>query len=192
MVRISNDVAELQLKKKFDKLTFGSKSDSDWNVCVEHFGEVNTSTITTISNSLEARLSNYHFSKSTNKKAFAILIEGLQNIYRHGLQNEMGEVIGAFVFLCNETTVQLHFFNLIHADSIDRMNEFCQKLNSMSMEKIKQLYLETLSHADMTDKGGASLGCLLMKLKSDGNLSYSIENIDNDISSFHLVVSVNN
>lgn len=190
MVKVSNDVAEFLLKKKFEKLTIGCNANPDWNVLIEHFGGVNAYTISTLSDTLENKLLSDKYSKNIKKKAFAIIIEGLQNIYRHGLPNEDSVAVGAFVLLDGIDSVQLHFLNLIQQESVKEMDEFCQKMNSMSLVDIKQLYLETLSNADLTEKGGASLGCMLMKLKSDGNLDYAFEDMDKDMTCFHLTVSV--
>jgi|TARA_R110000737_G_scaffold350964_1_gene391660 hypothetical protein len=191
MVRVSNDVAELLIKQKFEKLTNGCKISSDWDVLIEHFGEVNAAAISKLSISIENKISSDSYSKSTKKKAFAILIEGLQNIYRHAVPNEDGEAVGAFALLDNSSSVQLHFFNLINQDAIKGMNDFCQQLDTLSLDKLKYLYMKTLGNTDMTEKGGASLGCMLMKLKSDGNLKYAFESVDSDLSCFHLIVTVN-
>lgn len=192
MVKVSSDVAELLLKQKFEKLVFSCKGSDEWRVLYNYFGAINEFSIEHITEATENCLSTADFSKNTRKKAFAILIEGLQNIYRHGLKNEENDAIGAFTLLSSNSCVQLHFFNIIQNESIKVMNDYCQYLCTMPLEDVKALYMKTLSTVDMTEKGGASLGCMLIKLKSGGNSNYVFETMDKDMSSFHLTVSVFN
>lgn len=190
MVRVSNDLTELLLRQRFDNIVEKHDTFSSSPTLHSFFGDVNEVAISIISDAVENLISTKEYSKSTSKKAFAIAIEGLQNIYRHALKNENGESTGAFILLGSDSKWQFHFLNLIQNEGVEKMQKFCSEMMSFSLEETKRLYMKTLSTVDMTDKGGASLGCLLMKLKSDGNFEYNFESLEKEISCFHLFVTL--
>jgi hypothetical protein len=190
MVKVNNNPAEFPLKEKFEKLLNGCKTQSQHQCLHQFFGDVNEMSIEQISREIEIITSSNNYSKSRRKKVFTIVIEGLQNIFRHGLSNLSKESIGAFLFCDSGNNLHLHFINLIQAEDVLKMKTFCANLKLKSLKETKELYLKTLLTSDLTEKGGASLGCMLMKLKSDGNLEYIFDIVGNDLSCFHLSVVI--
>ncbi len=191
MVKVSNNVTELLLKKRFDCIVEKNESFPGYTLLHAFFGDVNECTIANNSVAIEKLITETKYSKSIRKKAFAIAIEGLQNIFRHGLRNENAESTGAFIILDSEEQLQLHFLNLVQEEGVLKLKEFCKSMHTLTLEQTKEQYMRTLSTADLTDKGGASLGCLLMKLKSDGNIFYTFEALEEHITCFHLFLNLN-
>lgn len=190
MVEISNDTAEILLKRNFDRTINSCLHDIGCFLLHGFLGDINEITIGEISKSVEEELHRINLEKNINKRAFAILIEGLQNIYRHALKDSEGQTVGGFVMTHSDENIQLHFLNLVRQEFVPNMVKYCEKLNVMSHDEIKSLYMETLSNARVTEKGGASLGCMLMKLKSNHNLTYNFELAEKGISCLHLIVSI--
>ncbi|MFA7273537.1 MAG: SiaB family protein kinase [Crocinitomicaceae bacterium] len=190
MVEISNDTAEILLKRNFDRTINGCLQDIGCFLLHDFLGNINETTIGQISSSVEQKLHRVDLEKNISKRAFAILIEGLQNIYRHALKDSDGQSVGGFVLTNSNENIQLHFLNLVCQDYVPKLKKYCERLNLMSHDEIKTLYMETLTNAEVTDKGGASLGCMLMKLKSHHNLSYNFELVEKEISCLHLIVSI--
>ena len=58
-------------------------------------------------------------------------------------------------------------------------------------QELKDLYMSVLTNGFLSKKGGAGLGFLTMRIKSENGLKYSIENLDNDKSLFTVEILLN-
>ena len=76
--------------KSIDNVYNDSKKaiqDADGNLLLTHSGEMNSDTISDLSEKAESKLFEINAAKKNIKNIFNILIEGLQNIKNHGELN---------------------------------------------------------------------------------------------------------
>jgi len=75
-------------------------------------------------------------------------------------------------------------------DSIKALGEKIERMNAMTPEQLRTYYQESLSVAELSEKGGAGLGILDMARKSKMPLEYEFVPIDEHYSFFILAISI--
>ena len=61
----------------------------------------------------------------------------------------------------------------------------------MNEKALKKVYMNSLALGKLSAKGGAGLGILTIALKSDNNLKFNFERINDDLTYFNMNIMVN-
>lgn len=124
------------------------------------------------------------------RKIFSILIEGLQNIKIHGVPNKENVKSGILVLAKGVDCYKISFGNLILNDLVPAMKERLTELNVLDEIQLKERYLKVLSEGILSNKGGAGLGFITMRMKAKSSLNFHFEKVSNEKSvfTFELVV----
>ena len=150
---------------------------------LSHFGELDSDKISELSEETESKLFEIGAAKKNIKNIFNILIEGLQNIINHGdysLEKKQSSFFNLAIF---EEAFVCSFANLIYNKKIDY-------LNTLDKAGLKSVYLETLTNGQISKKGGAGLGVIIMAMKSKNKIVYSSTPIDDTLSMVSLDIKV--
>lgn len=124
------------------------------------------------------------------KRAFIVLVEGLQNITRHQESNVLkygGDIPGFFVTQNTGSRYIITTGNSILNENIPALKEKLDNVNSTTDKELKALYRQVLNNNQISNKGGAGLGLIEMARKSGSKLIYDFVKIDDTQSYFFLV-----
>jgi hypothetical protein len=95
----------------------------------------------------------------------------------------------AFVLIAKEKeSYKINFGNIIDSLECKNISAYIDQLNLMSMEEVKILYTKVLTEDMFSEKGGAGLGFITMKMKSSNVLHYSLEQLNETKSLFSIEV----
>ena len=159
---------------------FSSYGESpEGKVTVSHFGEFSQDLVNSLTISIENAMVDSGDKKSTVKRMFSVLVEGLQNIRIHGERDEDGTQVSFLIILQQVDTYKITFGNLIETKNIAKVKKLVDFLNSSDLTTVKQHYMEVLSNGNISNKGGAGLGFITMALKT----KHSIETTEVEVSS---------
>lgn len=161
------------------------------NVFVSFFGELSQDMVNDLSIETEGKMIESGDKKVIVKKAFNILVEGLQNIRLHGAKDSNGIQTSCLVIVKNKLTYKILFGNLIPNKIIKTISSKIELINSSNLDQIKEMYVSTLTNGIISKKGGAGLGFITMAMKSKNNLNFNFEAIDSDISCFSVELTLN-
>lgn len=161
------------------------------NVVVNHFGIFSQDLINSIADGVEELMVSFGDQKKLIKRVFSILIEGLQNIRLHGEKDELNRQLAYLFFAKNNTNYKIIFGNIIQNEDREILVNYLDRINGMNELELKELYVDILSNGYLSKKGGAGLGFLTMRIKSENPLTYSIENLDAEKSLFTVEVVLN-
>lgn len=188
MVEISNDTTAYLLRQIYDRTKFQNSEILEAEVVAEYFGDINESSISRITEDVETKLINRLENRKITKRIFSIFIEGLQNIYKHGLADEKGKHMGACLLTKTDTLYRIHFLNISSEAEIAPMSEYLDFLNGLSMDETKKFYMKRLVNGEISDRGGASLGYIIMKLKSNNNINFKFETTEYQQACYHIEI----
>lgn len=180
---------ELALKQTYTDLLTTHKEEGSI-VLLSHFGTFSQDLINSIASSVEELMISGGEIKKTVKRTFSILIEGLQNVYRHGALDEEGRQSSFVIVSRNNKDVKIIFGNLVEVEEIKSLSVYLDRINSLDTEQLKRMYLDILSKDPLSKKGGAGLGFLTMIMKSQYRLNYNITTELNNRSSFYVEVKL--
>jgi hypothetical protein len=156
-----------------------------------HFGEFSQELVNTISNDIEMFMLDSTDKKGTVKRMFSILVEGLQNIRLHGEKGKDGHQTSFFAIDQGTDTYKIALGNLIYSKHNKNIETRITEINKMTREEVKGLYMEVLTNGIISNKGGAGLGFITMAMKSDKNLDYFFDEINDELSCFTLIITLN-
>lgn len=143
-------------------------------VSIAHLGPINQDLVNSLSESVESLMVSAGDKKPVIKRVFSILIEGLQNILLHG-ESFNDEQLSLLLVGYNETHYKVVLGNIALASDEEKLKGYLDGLNNKSEEEVKAFYLETLNNGLISDKGGAGLGFITMRMKSKAQLVYQFK-----------------
>lgn len=159
-------------------------------VIIHHLGEFTSALVNGLAEAMEDQLISAGASKKLIKRIFSILIEGLQNIMQHGEWDESG-FQGAYLLISKDKE---HYFismgNMINEVDREPVERYLGKINYMSQEELKVLYTDLLNNGFFTRKGGAGLGFLTMRIKSENPLKFNIEQLAHSKCFFSVEITI--
>lgn len=191
MIETLNYKIESEIRNSYLRYLEKYSMDEHRSVSVNHFGVFSQDLINSIAGGVEELMVSNGDQKKIIKRVFSILIEGLQNVRLHGETDELDRQL-AFLLVCkNISSYAIVFGNIIQNEDKEILIEYLDRINKLNEIELKELYFKVLSKGYLSKKGGAGLGFLTMRLKSQNPLTYTIENLIDDKSLFRVEVLIN-
>lgn len=129
--------------------------------------------------------------KTVIKKVFHILVEILQNLYRHSDEFNNSDVgNGLFIIGKKDDKYCIITSNKVHKNHKPKLETALKQINSASKSELKDMYKEQIDKGFISKKGGAGLGLIDIARKSGEKLNYQFLQIDNEYYFFILEVEI--
>ena len=166
-----------------------------YDVVINHKGNVNLDIIDDILHHLKVFLQSRVNDKVIIKRVYSLSVECLDNILKHSdLDDEQHALVqnypARFIVEKIAESFLIHTGNIILNNNIDVVTQRIEKLNSLQKEEITSLYKESLSNAEISEKGGAGLGLIVMAKTTGQKIKYDFEKINNKFSYFAMQLNV--
>lgn len=166
-----------------------------YDVVINHKGPVNLEIIDQILHQLKNYLNHKIDDKVIRKRVYSLTVECLDNILKHSdLNDESHELVTSYPprFIVEKIgeNFLIHTGNIIFNSNIDLVMQKIEKLNSLTQIDINSLYKESLSNAEISEKGGAGLGLIVMAKTTGQKIKYDFERINNNFSYFAMQLSL--
>lgn len=127
------------------------------------------------------------------KRVSFAISECFQNIIRHKEMPESQQTAQDWPSMFMVRNIGNAYYigsvNLISNENIDQLREQLLKLNELSEEELRSLYLEQLPTATFSEKGGAGLGLIEMARKSRQKFEFDFLSVGGDLSLFVIQLS---
>ncbi len=163
------------------------------NVLYSYQGVIDESITEKISALMDKHFEVNNIPSERRKKFFLIMVECVQNVFHHQLKPEHeGQPFESGIIVSNDENSNYRIVsgNYIVNTSTKALGEKIDKMNAMSAEQLRAFYQESLSVAELSEKGGAGLGILDMARKSKMPLEYEFVPIDEHYSFFILAIAI--
>jgi len=157
---------------------------------VVHIGELNQDEVNSLSTIVENQLFDSGVSKGVVKKIFNISIETLQNICFHAEKENSASELTYFIIGKHGNDIEVYAGNVLSKSASETLSKRLKKLQELSEAELKQEYLDVLTNGELSKKGGAGLGFLTIALKSNGNVNFEFEPLNNDYILFSMKAKV--
>ena len=167
------------------------------DVLLAYKGSITSDLISNILEVVEAKLEDLSEGSKVRKKIYNVLVESLQNLYHHvedmpeDLKDKFEPKFGILVISrVGNNTYKISTGNFVNSGKIKVLKDKIDKINSLSMDELKDMYKFILNHQKLSAKGGGGLGLVDIARKTGSKLDYSFENYNNDFYFFNLEVVV--
>lgn len=166
-----------------------------YDVVINHKGFVNLDVIDNILHHLKTFLHSRVNDKVIIKRVYSLSVECLDNILKHSdLDNEQHILVqnypARFIIEKIAESFVIHTGNIILNENIDLVTERIEKLNALEKSEINTLYKESLFNAEISEKGGAGLGLIVMAKTTGQKIKYDFEKINNKFSYFAMQLTI--
>lgn len=119
------------------------------------------------------------------KKSLYILIELLQNMNRHGVEvNGIKE--GIFLVSHRDNQYTMDTGNFIYTEKAERLKYHLDSLQGLDKIQLAKRYKDQLMSADIEEDKGAGLGIIEMFRQSEGEIIYTFDKVNEQLSFFTL------
>lgn len=138
----------------------------DKNVMLLYKGDFSQQSMLPVLGMIESNLERDSKQYDSQKKMFYLLVELLQNMSKHGLeQNELKKYPhygrqGILVICKKNQNYYIYSGNFIATEQADELKTYCEKINGMDKKQLSALYKEHLFDGKVRAKGGAGLGLI--------------------------------
>ena len=119
------------------------------------------------------------------KKSLYILIELLQNMNRHGVEID-GMKPGLFLVTIKSGQYTMETGNFIYTNNAKMLKEHLDSLQGLDKIELAKRYKDQLMSADIEEDKGAGLGIIEMFRQSEGEIIYTFEKVNEQLSFFSL------
>lgn len=190
-MNVKENSIENQIRQYFNECLFSYKVTENRKVVVFHCGTFSQDLVNSLALKNEDLMFNAGDKKLVVKRVFSILIEGLQNIRFHGEKDNNDNQLGFLMIAQDNSSYKINFGNLIKSANVGYIISQIKNLNSMDLESVKTLYSKALSENVFSEKGGAGLGFITMKMKSNNDLKFNWSSLTDNFSFFSVEVLIN-
>lgn len=144
------------------------------HVFVAHLGGINQDLINRLSEQVEEMLFSAGAKKTTIKRIFSIVVEGLQNILIHG-ERFGDDQLCMLIVGASPTAFKVSMGNITGVEEKSKLIGYIERLNELDEAGVKEVYMETLNNGLISEKGGAGLGFITMRMKSKNSLGFDFK-----------------
>jgi len=167
---------------------FHAKMVSD-NVLMVHQGNFSQASILPLLQIIEDNMEHQLEEMIIKKRVYLILIELLQNISKHGLEQN-GIPSGIFLMGKKNHKYMFGAGNMIRKDERQVLEEYINELNSLKKDELTAWYKKKLREGSPTEKGGAGLGLLDIARESKDKILIDFKEIDENTSFFSIIAGL--
>jgi hypothetical protein len=183
-----NTVAQ-KILALFKEAHDGLVNNENRKILVSHNGTFSQDLVGSLSNGVEELLVSKGDKRIVIKRMFSILLEGLQNIRLHGVQDEKGEQLAFLIIAADEDSYKIYMANMVENSEVGKIQSYLDELNEYDEAVLKDKYLSVLSNEFMSASGGAGLGLITTRMKS-GPLGSSFAELNKEQTLFVLEVTL--
>lgn len=176
-----------------NKFAYGSIKDvidkgEPFNDLFIVYGHIEQSMVNSSINIIEDKLQNLKITKSLISKTKMLSVEIIQNIFKH---QHLNPTIDPYFYMaiCNDG-IKLASGNSITISDYYFLNDSLKKYDLLSIEELKELYINKLSQGEITENGNAGLGILTIMSRSNKQSTHSLDKVSEDEYHFGLEVSI--
>lgn len=187
---VKSDLSVNELNSIYNDVTMSLNEKVEESVIFSHYGVFSQDLVNSIACTIEQLTHSSNETKTVVKRMFSVLIEGLQNIRLHCLNINNDLALGFVIVSKNSDRYKICFGNTIELDKQNKIKDVIDGLNNLDESELKERYYQLLSNGLFSNKGGAGLGFITMKMKSDDKINYKFHNIDDKYSVFSFCLNI--
>lgn len=153
-----------------------------YKLTIEHFGVFSQDLVNSLVEGNELLMTSQGELKQFRKRVFSILIEGLQNIRKHAEKDDLERQVAFLIIGKNDISYRITFGNIILESEAKDITNQISHINSLSLSDLKSFYIKELSENVFSKKGGAGLGFIIMRMKSNSDLKFIVKKVNEEYS----------
>ncbi|MCK5028431.1 MAG: SiaB family protein kinase [Bacteroidales bacterium] len=167
-----------------------------YDVVVNHKGFISLDIIDDMLHHLKIFLNNKELeNKTLRKRVYSLSVECLDNILKHSdLNEENHELLDHYPprFIVERIAGDflIHTGNIVLNKNGEAIMKKLNYLNELDENEVNAVYKESLSNAEISEKGGAGLGLIVMSKFTGQKIKFDFEKINDKFSYFAMQLNL--
>lgn len=129
--------------------------------------------------------------KRTGKQVYAVLVECLENIAKHSVEKSVSINVPPFVSVKKQDgTVIVIAGNPLYPEKRARLEEGLELINRLDENDLLSKYNNRINSCQISEKNGAGLGFMVIRIKSENKLEYIFNGAGSTILFFELKIRI--
>ena len=148
---------------------------SSFELIYESSGIFDYSKINDAMEDLKQKLILQNLDKPSCKRLFGIVVESLENAYRHSVEqtDQLDQKVNLLIYLLKYgKNFKLIVGNFVDKDECIDLQKRFNKILELEKHEIQELCMERMKQGIINKKGGGGLGMLDIALRSEGNVIF--------------------
>ncbi len=168
---------------------------NEGNVLFAFKGDITSDLITNILEVVESKLDDIPEKSKIRKRIYNTLVECLQNLYHHGIEDvshsdKSAKNFGICSISKSNDTYKIATGNFITKEKVQYLIDRMEQLNSMTKDELKALYKLILNNQEFSFKGGGGLGMIDVARKTGSKLNYEFIDVDDKFSFYNFNINI--
>jgi len=161
-----------------------------YDVVINHKGFISLDIIDDMLHHLKVFLNNKESeNKTLRKRVYSLSVECLDNILKHSDLNEKNHELldkypPRFIVERIAGNFIIHTGNIVLNKNGEEIIKKLNYLNKLDEDEVNELYKKSLANAEISEKGGAGLGLIVMSKFTGKNIKFDFEKINDKFSYF--------
>lgn len=129
------------------------------------------------------------------KKTYSVLIEVLENIFKHTVRRDSnGEIDTEAVVLLSSADdgINITVGNVTTREEADRLKDKINLINGLDKSELLKMHTDVLKNGVISEKGGAGLGLIEISLKSNNKIECFFNEYKKNLVFFALQTKISN
>lgn len=164
-------------------------------IILTYDGNVTHQILKAFINLVEEKLENENEDETTRRRLYHVMVECLQNINRHAevffddnVEHYPGR--GAIMLTKSSKHYRVITANLIKSSQVDELKSFLEEINGMTEEELDEKYKQQLKEGSLSAKGGAGLGFIDIRRKTENKMEFHFYPSEQETSFFVINVII--
>ena len=158
---------------------------------IEYKGNLSYEEIGVLLNRMTLKLSDLGLQLPVKKRVYSIMVELLENIYKHKDEEEMEEFHSYFALEKSAEEFLIKYGNIPDLAKVKELKEKIDLVNKLDEIGLKELYKSTILNDKISEKGGAGLGIINIAKISGKKIDYKFQEISTNSTFFTVFVKLN-
>ncbi|MBL4653002.1 MAG: SiaB family protein kinase [Flavobacteriales bacterium] len=124
-------------------------------------------------------------------RIFGVIVECLQNICKHGAVASENNLRSGIILMGKRNGEYIiGVGNFVKNDKVDALKVRYDQVNQINEEGLRKLQHEILIKSSLSEEGNAGIGIIYMARKTEGEMKYRFQQVNDDLSFFSLHLRV--
>jgi Family of unknown function (DUF6272) len=156
------------------------------NTLLSHYGNITPEYIDGV---IEV-VNSFDEKPSLIRKICFLIVESLQNVVHHSDKDENGDTRAYFELIKNEDSYTIKTGNLISKEKTEELEKRMDCVLKTTDEEAKEKILNKLKDEGFSEKGGAGIGLLSIKRKTNNQYHYHTEELNETHNLIHFEIII--
>lgn len=175
---------------KWDAIQTEYREADDKKIILSNFGDLSEDGVDSILMMIENKMESHGEPRMLIKRIFTVVVESLQNVRIHASRTDSAKDTSFIVIAKESGDYKVMVANLADNDIVEGIKAKLIKVTALNQKALKKVYMNSLAMGKLSAKGGAGLGILTIALKSDNNLKFNFEKINEELTFFNMDIRV--